>query len=165
MLKRWIQKLFATTEVDTAHEPPQRVRTEDAAAPIPFNYGLDMLNIALRGGDYGWTEPVQLPKKYVLVDLEAYREKVNVFGLVSAWRQTGHSEWEYLMAGYFISHLLKAYEVGVNETEITGLFDRDYLASGDRVFTKEQVITHVMPSFTKVNEDEENVYLRLNVAA
>ena len=124
-----------------------------------------MLDIALRSGDYGWTPPVALPKKYILTDLECYREKVSVFGLASCWRETGHTEWEYLLAGIFVGELLEAYENGAKDIDITKLFDRDLLARNDRVFTKEQVTAHIMPFFTKVSEDDSNIYLKLNVAA
>jgi len=131
----------------------------------PFDYGMNMLGIALNSGDYGWTDPVELPKKYILTDLECYKEKVSVFGLSSCWRETGHAEWEYLLAGIFVGSLLEAWENGAEVLDITKLFNRDLTAKNNRVFTKEQVTAHILPFFTKVTEDDSNIYLKLNVAA
>ena len=130
----------------------------------PFDYGLDFLNIALSSGNYGWTDPIVLPKRLVLVDLEAYREKVSIFSLISAWRGTGNYQWEALLAGIFVAALLRAYEKGAKEVDITKMFDRDLLANKNQVFTRSQIHDHIIKTFTKVDEDDYYIYLRLNVA-
>lgn len=160
---RFLRKIFRRGE----NESTDRVQTNNEVVEEkkPFNYGMMSVAIGLASNDYGWNEPVELPKHYILRDIDAYKEKVTVMGLVSAWRGTGHSEWEFLLAGIFISNLLEAWEAGQKEVDITTLFDRDLLASNNHVFTKEQVKDHIIKIFTVEEEDNENIYLRLNVAA
>lgn len=163
-LSNRIRNLFGkditiTEDVET-HETEMEEEKEER---LPFNYGMSMVDIALITQDFGWTDAVKLPKQYILVDIERYKEKVTVLGLASCWSGTGHAEWEYLLAGMLVGSLLDAWDNDETELDITSLFDRDLLASGDRVFTKEQVTEHIMPSFTKLREDDKNIYLELNV--
>jgi len=155
-----IRRLFVRTNVVT---PPAKMEATVEETPKPFDYGLSFLNIGLASKDYGWTDPEVLPKRFILVDIENYREKVSVRGLASAWRGTGHSEWEFLLAGIFVSELLDAYDAGEHQVDITKMFDRDFLARNDRKFSKEQVREHILPWF-EVTEVEDAFYLRLKVA-
>ncbi len=159
----FIRKIFRGKENESANR--LQTNNEVAQEKKPFDYGMLSVAIGLSSNDYGWSEPVELPKHYILRDIDAYKEKVTVMGLVSAWRGTGHSEWEFLLAGIFISNLLEAWGEGKKEVDITTLFDRDLLATNNRVFTKEQVKEHIIKVFTIEDEDTDNIYLRLNVAA
>ena len=124
-----------------------------------------MLTVALRSNDYGWDNIAEPEKKYMLTDLESYKGRINIFALASVWRQTGHSEWEYLLAAWLIYSVIDALEKGEKYADISILFNRDLLASRDRRFTKEQIYSHIMPSFEKTDEDDGNIYLRLRLAA
>lgn len=103
----FIRKIFRGKENESANR--LQTNNEVAQEKKPFDYGMLSVAIGLSSNDYGWSEPVDLNKHYILRDIDAYKEKVTVMGLVSAWRGTGHSEWEFLLAGIFISNLLEAW--------------------------------------------------------
>ena len=127
-------------------------------------WGLDILAIALRSQDFGWGNITVPEKKYILTDLHLYEGKIDIQSLAAHWRETGHSEWEYLLAAWLINSLIDALKKGEKQADISKLFICDLLASRDRRFTKEQIHKHIMLSFEKVNEDDVNIYFRLRVA-
>ena len=136
---------------------------EENINPAPYNYGLDGLNIFLRSQDFGWTEPDESQKKVILTNPLDCKEKVSLMGMVSAWRGTGHSEWEALLGGWFIKAVIDAIENDSQEADITHLFNRDFLASRDRVFTKNQVYKHLIKWFDIVEENNEALRLRVHI--
>ena len=129
----------------------------------PYDYGMGILDVALRSKDFGW-DSKPLTKKYILTNVKECENRVNVMGLVSAWRGTGHSEWEYLLAGVFMGIVLEALEKGEEQADITILFSRDLLASGGRKFEQEDVYNHLIKSFNIVDENDDEVYLVLSCA-
>lgn len=127
-------------------------------------WGLDILAIALHSKNYGWDNIVEPEKKYMLTDLDSYEGKINISTLAAHWRETGHSEWEYVLAAWTIYSVIDALKKNEDCADISLIFTRDLIAANERRFMKEQVYNHVMPSFEKVDEDAENIYLRLRVA-
>jgi hypothetical protein len=127
-------------------------------------WGLDILTIALRTKDYGWDNINTPDKKHMLTDLHLYDGKIDISALASHWRETGHSEWEYLLSAWLIFGVIDASKNNEEHADISIMFTRDLIATRERRFTKEQIYKHIMPSFEKVNEDDENIYLRLRVA-
>lgn len=127
-------------------------------------WGLDVLSIAMRSNDYGSDNIVEPPKRYLLTDLHLYEGKINISNLAAHWRETGHSEWEYLLAAWLIYSVIDAMKKGEKHADISIMFSRDLLATRERRFTKEQVYKHIISSFDVVNEDSESIYLRLRIA-
>lgn len=113
--------------------------------------------------DYGWEKPDENHKKVILVNPDDCREKINGMGLISIWRGTGHSEWEALLAKWFIEAVKTAIENGEKEADITHMFNRDFLASKNRVFTKEQVYDHLIKWFSIVKDSDEELKVRFRI--
>jgi hypothetical protein len=126
-------------------------------------WGLDSLPIALHSKNYGWDNIVKPDKKFMLSNPHDYKGRINLSSLVSCWRETGHSEWEYLLSAWLIYSVIDALEKGNEHADISILFSRDLIANPNRRFTKEQVYKHIMPSFDKVGEDEKHIYLQLRL--
>jgi hypothetical protein len=55
------------------------------------------------------------PKRYVLRDIDSLKMRVSMMGLISAWRGTGKSEWEFAMALLFMKPLRAAWNDGKDE--------------------------------------------------
>lgn len=123
------------------------------------NYGLDTLDMGLRSGDYGWNRTPF--KKVTLVNVAQCKDRISVFGMASAWRGTGHSEWEYLLAGVFVMIVKEAIETNKDQADISVLFGRELTASGNRVYTRQQVYDHLMDSFNIIHEDSEELKISL----
>ena len=59
--------------------------------------------------------------------------------------------------------LIEAEENGGEYADISNLLETDFTASRNRVFTREQVHSHILPCFTKVHEEGSTVQWKLNV--
>lgn len=121
------------------------------------DYGLSILDNALSTENYGWY--IKPFKKVILTNPRECENKITVLGLVSEWKNTGHSEWEYLLAGWFIQSILEAKKNGLEQADITGLFNKDFLARKSLFFTKEQVYQHLIPYFKVVKETDDQLDL------
>lgn len=117
------------------------------------------VDLKLSSGDYGWTEPDRSVKVF-LVNPATCAENpfFSTWNLMSLLYGTGHTEWEALMADVLMQTICKWYKKGANAGEpvdISMLFNRDYLASGYRRFTMEQVSNHLNRVFNieKVDDD------------
>ena len=163
-MKIW-NRLFGKNneKVKEANLPTPITPEEETLAPAPYDYGLDELGIFLSSRDYGWTAPDKSHKKVILTNPLDCTEKICLMGMVSAWRGTGHTEWEVILGGWFILTVLDAIEKNVNEADITNLFNRDFLASRDRVFTQAQVYEHLIKWFDIVEETDEVLKLRIHI--
>ena len=161
-LKWLFSKKESIEPVETVN-PQSHTAEKAAAAPAPYDYGLSGLELFLSTHDYGWSVPDPSHKKVILVNPLDCKEKISLMGLVSAWRGTGHSEWEAILAHMFILSVLNAIESGENEADITLLFNRDFTASKDRVFTKEQVYNHLIGWFDIVEETDEVLKLKIRI--
>ena len=119
------------------------------------------------------------PKRYVLRDIDLLKMKVSMMGLISAWRGTGKSEWEFAMALLFMKPLRAAWNEGKDEVDITHLFEAEFTAwptgcSGEktkeingntyRVFDQEDVKKKVLPFFEILEETDEAIYIKAKVA-
>jgi len=122
-------------------------------------------------------KPVE--KKYILIDIETLKEVVTMWKLVCAWRGTGKSEWETVMAFNLVYPLRQAWKAGERQADITKLFQLELIAlptgqDGEkciekdgtvyRVFDQDDVKGKVMPFFTIQSEKCDVVYLTLNIA-
>lgn len=163
-MKIW-ERLFGKNNkmVKEAEAPAPIAPEEEKIAPAPYDYGLDGLGIFLSSRDYGWNTPDESHKKVILTNPRDCKEKICLMGMVSAWRGTGHSEWEALLGGWFIQAVLDALENDADEADITHLFNRDLLASNDRIFTKDQVYDHLIKWFDIVEETEDTLKLRIHI--
>lgn len=99
-------------------------------------------------------------------------------GLISAWRGTGKSEWEFAMALLFMKPLRAAWNDGKDEVDITHLFEAEFTAwptgrnektitvNGNtyRVFDQEDVKKKVLPFFEILEETEDTIYLKARLA-
>lgn len=155
-MMKWLNELLSRKE------PVSKSDTTDVKrVSIYHDYGLDMLKSGLASGDYG--SSIKRYRNVTLVNVSQCKDRVSVFGLVSAWRGTGHSEWEYLLAGMFIMSLLEAINKHEEEADITCLFNRDLTASGGKVFPQEEIYNHLIDWFGIVADtgDELKLYLKL----
>lgn len=118
-------------------------------------------------------------KRYILRDIDSLKMKVSMMGLISAWRGTGKSEWEFMMALLFMKPLRAAWNDGKDEVDITHLFEAEFLAwpknlpgektkeiDGNtyRVFDQEDVKEKVLPFFEILEETDDTVYLKGKLA-
>lgn len=160
MMKKIWNRIFGKAQLAEAPVPTPE---EEVIAPTPYNYGLDGLEIFLLSNDYGWSEPDETHKKVVLTNPDACKEKISLMGMVSAWSGTGHSEWEAILGAWFIQAVIDAIENESHEADITHLFNRNLLASRDRVFTQEQVYNHLIKWFDIVEETDKIIKLRIHI--
>lgn len=138
-------------------------RLKEFRTIAPYNYGLNELEGFLKSKDYGWTEPDESHKKVILTNPLDCREKICLKEIVFAWHGTGHFEWEAILGGWFIQAVLDAIEKNVNEADITHLFNRDFLASCNLVFTQTQVYNHLIKWFDIVEETDEVLKVRFHI--
>lgn len=118
-------------------------------------------------------------KRYILRDIDSLKMKVSMMGLISAWRGTGKSEWEFMMALLFMKPLRAAWNDGKDEVDITHLFEAEFTAwpknrpgektkeiNGNiyRVFDQEDVKKKVLPFFEILKETEDTIYLKARLA-
>ncbi len=130
---------------------------EKKIVPITHDYGLSILDTVLCTQDYGWyTKP---SKKVILTNPKECENKITVLGLVNEWKNTGHSEWEFLLAGWFVKCVLEALKNKSEEADITVLFNKDFLARKSLFFTKEQVYEHLIPYFNVIKETDDELRL------
>ena len=161
MKKIW-NRIFGNGKVAEA-PVPTTLEENVIAAPTPYDYGLSGLAIFLRSKDFGWSNPDETHKKVVLTNPDECKEKISLMGMVSAWRGTGHSEWEALLGAWFIQAVIDAIESESHEADITHLFNSDLLASRGRIFTKQQVYNHLIKWFDIVEETDEVLKLRIHI--
>ena len=119
-----------------------------------------------------------IEKRYILRDIDSLKMKVSMMGLISAWRGTGKSEWEFMMALLFMKPLRAAWNDGKDEVDITHLFEAEFTAwptgrnektitvNGNtyRVFDQEDVKKKVLPFFEILEETEDTIYLKARLA-
>ena len=163
MMKKIWNRIFGKGLVAEAPVPIATPEENVIATPTPYNYGLDILKIALASRDYGWSDPDETHKKVVLTNPEDCKEKISVFGMMSAWRGTGHYEWEALLGGWFVQAVINAIENESPEADITHLFNRDLLASRNKKFNQRQVYDHLIKWFDVVEETDEVLKLRIHI--
>lgn len=84
-------------------------------------------------------------------------------GLASAWSGTCYIEWEFLLAGLFLSAVLYSLEKKSNEADISILFDHDLLARDGRMFTQEQLYAHLIPWFKIIKDTDNELNLKLKI--
>lgn len=124
------------------------------------------LNFALSNRDYGW-EPYVERKRFILTNPEE-AQSVEYMAWVSAFRGTGHAEWEFLMAAWMVNAIREALETS-GECNISRVFNTEFLASprneGDdyRRLKPEAVYNHIIKYFTIKKESENEVRLAANV--
>lgn len=128
----------------------------------PYDYGLREFKFAIRSGDYGWSEPTY-HKKVFLVNPFDCKERINVMDLAERWKGTGHTEWEYLLAGMFLDAVLDAIEINSQRADITCMFDRDLTASNGRKLTQAQIYELIIKSFDIVEENDDVLKLRFRI--
>ena len=131
---------------------------------MKMKYGLDSMGIALRSNDYGWLPKRETgDKTHLLINRKDIPENFDIMSLASAWRDTGHFEWEYLLGVWFLWGVIEAEEKNEEYADISKVFETDLLASRDRTFTREKVREHIGKWFEKISEDDETVYWRLKI--
>lgn len=141
-----------------AEEVPMESVTEDTH----HDYGLNNVGIALSSNDYGWN--IKPYKQVILVNPKDCENKISVMSMVSAWRGTGHSEWEFLLAKIFVEAVVDAIENNKEEANITNLFNRDFLSSGDHIFSQKEVYDHLIPWFEIVEETDDELKLKIRIS-
>ena len=117
------------------------------------------MGIVLRSGDYGWTEPLTTRKYYLTNPKDVM--KFDLFTYMSAFRGSGHSEWEAIW-GWFLKDAAGRSIATGERCDISAIFNRDFLARNDRKFTRQQVWDHIHTFFKIESETEDEVVLTLN---
>lgn len=162
-LKEFWNRVFSSNDV-ASNVSPSSVQVEEeimTESTVPHDYGLDNIGIILWEQDYGWN--IKPFKKVTLVNPKDCENKIDLMGLVAIWRGTGHSEWEFLLAYWFIDAVLKALRSCEDEADISMMFDRDFTASNDRIFTQEEVHKHILPWFETVSDTEDELKLKFKI--
>lgn len=162
-LKEFWNRIFASKDV-ASNVSPSSVKVEDeimTESTVPHDYGLDDIGIILLGQDYGWN--IKPFKKVTLVNPKDCENKIDLMGLVAIWRGTGHSEWESLLAYWFIDAVLKALRNCEDEADISMMFNRDFTASNGRIFKQEEVHKHILPWFETVSDTEDELKLKFKI--
>ena len=122
-----------------------------------------MLSIALHSQDYGLSPAYQLPKKFILQKVSKIPDWLDLYQTMALFRELGKTEWEALLAFYFLTKIEDAEAKGEDEVDITGLFAYDYMDRRDKKVTKEQVYNHLIRFFTVVEGTDDTVYLTFNI--
>jgi hypothetical protein len=123
------------------------------------------VNLLLQKGNHRYMNLETLPQKYILTNVQECATTLSLMVVADAWQGTGHLELEYLLAIAFVEKILKAYKEGSNEADITELFSYDFSDQSGRVFTKKDIVKHVLRSF-RINEDEpKKICLEWNIRA
>ena len=157
-----LEKLFGSKPEETT-ELTKEVEHEEVSVPVMYDYGLGALRFLLMSRDYGWNAIDEEHKKVILTNPKDCENKITLMGMMSAWRGTGHTEWEALLAGWFIQAVIDAIDKDEGEADITHLFDRDLIAADNRIFTKEQVKNHLLKWFDIVEETDSALRLRIRI--
>ena len=144
-----------------AQEPEIKRCEEDMKL---YDYELGDLRFLLMSKNFSWKTREET-KKVILVNPKDCEEKITLSSMMAAWRGTGHTEWEAILAGLFVNAVVEALSKDEEEADITNLFNRDYKAAGDRIFTKEQVYDHLINWFDIVEETETTLKLKLRIEA
>ncbi len=119
-----------------------------------------IVGITLSSGDYGWEVTQDCPKILLSNTNECIANpNITTWNLMSVFRETGHVEWECVLAMIFMQALADAEEHG-KEADITDLFNRDLYARGDRKFTSSQIARHMERWFETVKCADGVGYLR-----
>ena len=84
--------------------------------------------------------------------------------LATLWSGTGHCEWEYILSCIFILKVITTIDNDFTYADITSLFNRDLLASGNRVFTKPQIYFHLIKHFDIVEETDDYIKLKFKIS-
>lgn len=145
-------------------QKPEIKRCEESAA-VPYDYELGALRFLLMSGNFSWKTREDETKKVILVNPKDCEEKISLTSMMAVWRGTGHSEWEAILAGLFVSAVVEALSKDEEEADITNVFNRDYKAAGGRLFTKEQVYDHLIKWFDIVEESETTLRVKLRIGA
>ncbi len=119
-----------------------------------------LLNVGLRTGDYDWQEK---PFKKVILLNVSDCQRISLTKLLKMWSGTGHVEWEYLLAGWFLMQVDEAVKEGQDEADITILFSRELSASRDRKFSQKKVYDHLIQWFKICDEGKKELKVRLRV--
>lgn len=130
-----------------------------------YDYELGDLRFLLMSRNFAWKTREEENKKVILVNPKDCEEKITLSSMMAAWRGTGLSEWEAILAGLFVHAVVEAVNKDEEEADITNLFNRDYKAAGDRIFTKEQVYDHLIKWFDIVEETEKTLKVKLRIEA
>jgi len=117
------------------------------------------LSIALSSNDFGLSPAYTLPKKFVLREVNKIPDWLDLYQTMTRFRELGKTEWEAILAYYFLNAIEQAEEKSENEADITGLFANDYFDRRNKKVTKEQVYDHLIRNFTLVEETDDIVYL------
>lgn len=89
---------------------------------------------------------------------------IKPMALVSAWCGTGKVEFEWAMAKLFLAAVQEALANDKSEADISSLFSVDMMADST-VFTSQQIFDHIIKWFDIVEENENNLKVKLKIAA
>lgn len=141
----------------------QEIKHCKESVAVPYDYGLGTLRFLLMSHNYGWETKEENTKKVILVNPKDCEERISLIRVMAAWRGTGHTEWEAILAGLFVNAVVEALSKDEEEADITNVFNRDYKAAGGRSFTKEQVYDHLINWFDIVEETETILKLKFRI--
>lgn len=127
------------------------------------------VNLKLSSKDYGWSDPDESVKVMLVNPAScADNSRFTTWNLMSMLCGTGHSEWEAIMADMLMFAICEWYKKGANVDEpadISMMFNRDFLASGGRKFTMDQVKEYLKRIFNTEKIDEDGTrYLSFKIA-
>ncbi len=162
-----VMEKVSVEEAETATRSQNTVPIREVVPSLKERYKSDsmMIGFTLSTRDYGWEVTQTCPKILLSNTQECISNpSINAWNLMSCFRGTGHCEWECILAMFFMEALLEAEEKG-KEADITSLFNRNFMASGNKTFSSAQVARHLERWFETVKCTDEGVgYLRFRGA-
>lgn len=141
---------------ETQHVIPEEKR--------PYDYGLNALIILLRNENWSVATVEDEKKRSVwLVNPVECKEKVNLMGMLSSWRDIGCTEWAAFLGGLFIQALLEAFDKEAEEADISSMFNctLEHYRAGR--ITSVQVYEYLIKYFDIVEETDEVLRLRIRL--
>lgn len=161
-LKKIIAKFFGNSS-EAPLDPPTVDKQEEERIEVEDPHNMIPLFMVLKSRDYGWTEADPNARKVVLTNPEDCAD-IDSWTLMAAWSGSGHSEWECIWAVEFCRAVDNALKEEKSEADLTLIFSRDYLASRERKFTKEQTWDHISRYFDIISESDTEVKVKIRVS-
>ena len=122
-----------------------------------------IFGMTMRTKDYGWEDINENARKVLIVNPNDVKG-LDLMSWVAAFKDSGHSEWEFLWAALIVNAVREAAAEGKDEADVTYVFDRSFIASGDRKMTADEVYKHCSKIFEVVEETPAQIKVKVKAA-
>ena len=126
----------------------QSVNTSDVIAKI--NANRNVVLTALQSGDYKF-EVTDTHCQVLLINARECAENpaFDILSLATRFN-TGHSEWDFIIADYLCRAVTHAYKKGSDLADVSWLFNKTFLCRSGKSLTAAEVRTHFSTFFSTV---------------